>query len=186
MADSDVIAIYQFLKILQIDIDGYTTKGAEHDKDSSHLLLTKRDENGMAHANQSIDVVIHKDSNTMDIKKHVVVKYDFQPMKDKENQYTYRVVDEQTLCQIEAKDEKIDFHYALVHQSRAEDTLGFQSGIIVDFNSVYDTMAIDKIRIIQANQNSIDTNNMSYNVPVGYKITDGIAPITVPESRKAK
>lgn len=178
MQKDQVILMLQFCKLAGIETKGMTS---QFGKEDNQLILTREDKNGMNNAIQKITITLHTDTDSIDIKKQTRVEYDFQPIKDEA--YSYQVVDNQAFYLFEVKDELLSLHTSVVSQNITEDTLGNQSGIIVDFNSYIDTLNEDKRRIVQFSQNIISTDSSNYSIPDGYRILDGIDYISDVEGK---
>lgn len=150
-------------------------------EDGNQLILTKEEISDIAKISQNVTITLHMETDSIDIKQHIEIKYDFKPVtnenlsqEENKEHYLYQIVDNQSFYLFEVKDQQLNQYSSVVRQNINEDTLGNRSGIIVDFDSYYDTLNEDKRRIVECQKNVIDTAAINYSVPDGYSILDGI------------
>ena len=166
MKTENINAMLHYIKEAGISTDNITYG---HYKENSILL--KR-ENGTkntysvntisANIDTKNNIVLIKDENT----------YEYICLKDNEKSYIFNL---QTLIVYRISNKKLNVSTISISQTVKD------KKDIVSFNSISDFSDKEKIKVLENKVNKLVSDDVSYDIPDGYIITDGI-----PDSKKEK
>lgn len=162
---------------------GISTKekgmNATFDEQENKLILKKEEwKGGKDNTKQTIIVKLDEQKNSVVIKNEVKEEYNFQESHISEFDYTYCVRDEQQFIKFKSDGENLNVYTATVTQNIREDTMGGGNWIVVDLNNFSDLLDEGRRDWLAFGASKFPIEKTSYKVPQGYKVTDGVSPIS--------
>lgn len=111
---------------------------------------------------------------------------DVKPLNyiDEGDAYTYRRTNIQQIREYQIVNGKMKATGVTVSQSVQEDTLGGGEWIILPFSNVADALNAKRITFLPTSHKIDVMEEETWELPEGYKITDGLAPFTKIEEKK--
>lgn len=158
----NLLVMMEFLK--EEEISTKKMKGS-YDEENNTLSLNSYEKSTTANISQNITVQLDEENNSILIKKHNRVEYDFHTIGNDfmTNYETYKVNSVQTLTKFIVEDNQLNVYRASFSQTIKEDTMG--GGTIELYMDDFSDFS----------RNNIPIEKESYMIFDGYKITDGLS-----------
>lgn len=130
------------------------------------IILKRKHANKTTYTFNEIAVKLDENENTVLIKDENI--YEYISLKNTKDSYIYNL---QTLIMYRVLNNKLNVSTMSISQKVKD------KKEIVNFNSINDFTDKDKLKILENKANRLITNEASYDIPNGYRITDGIPEI---------
>lgn len=180
----NLLVMMEFLEEEGISIQ--KMKGS-YDEKSKVLTLKKHEDLRDSNIYEYVIVRLDEENNSILIKKDASVEYDFDTISISEYETfeTYMVNSVQNLVKYKVNEGKLDVYRATISQTVKKDTMGGGDWIIVNMNSFSEFLDKDKRDWIpEYDINNVPVEKKSYEIPTGYKITDGLSVVKKMEDSK--
>lgn len=168
------------MKLLEAEGISVEKMQGVYDEKNQTLSLNCSSEPGASDIEEEeyVTVELDKNGNKASIKHETKTLYDFVTIGDDPctDYQTYTVKSVQNLVEYRVLDGKLNVYRASVTQKVKEDTMGGGSWVIVPINSILDILDESQRKWVPDLKN-IQIKKESYDIPEGYKITDGFEDV---------